>query len=123
MVELNVLGGVLADCCHKPLTGFYRDGTCRSGADDQGSHTVCALVTEEFLHFSKESGNDLSTPRPEYNFPGLVPGDKWCVVAIRWLHAVQSGYACPIILSSTNQKALQQIPLELLMEYANDLNS
>jgi uncharacterized protein len=122
-MELNVLGGLLEDCCHSPLTGFYRDGSCRSGIDDQGSHTVCALVTEEFLHFSKKSGNDLSTPRPEFNFPGLEPGDKWCVVAVRWLHAVEAGYACPIVLSSTNQKALQQIPLELLMEYAQDLNA
>jgi uncharacterized protein (DUF2237 family) len=122
-MELNVLGGMLEDCCHDPLTGYYRDGSCRSGADDQGSHTVCARVNNEFLHFSKQSGNDLSTPRPEYNFPGLKDGDQWCVVAVRWLQAVNAGYACPIVLSSTNQKCLEFIPLELLMQHANDLTS
>ena len=121
MMDLNVLGGTLDACCLDPVTGFYRDGSCSSGPDDLGSHTVCCYLTEGFLAYSKAQGNDLSTPRPEYNFPGLRAGDKWCVCASRWMQAAQDGQACPIILSSTHQKALEIIPLELLMEYAVDL--
>jgi uncharacterized protein len=120
-MELNVLGGELESCCNDPLTGFYRDGFCRTGDFDQGSHTVCAKVTDEFLAFSLKTGNDLITPREVYLFPGLKNGDKWCVCASRWLDAVNAGYGCPIVLSSTHARALDKIPLELLMEYALDL--
>ncbi|MEX1188269.1 MAG: DUF2237 domain-containing protein [Bacteroidia bacterium] len=120
-MELNVLGGKLESCCLDPITGFYRDGFCRTGLFDAGSHTVCAKVTNEFLDFSLKAGNDLITPREEFLFPGLKQGDGWCVCASRWLEAVKAGYGCPIILSSTHAKALDIIPLELLMEYAFDL--
>ncbi len=120
-MELNVLGGVLENCCRDPLTGFYRDGLCRTGSLDQGSHTVCARVTDEFLQFSLKAGNDLISPRNEFQFPGLKNGDRWCVCASRWLEAVIAGFGCPVVLSSTHEKALNIIPLELLMEYALDL--
>ena len=110
-LALNVLGQPLQPCCNDPLTGFYRDGYCHTGPDDLGQHTVCAQVTEAFLQFSKEAGNDLSTPRPEYNFPGLMPGDRWCVCAARWQEALDAGVAAPIILESTHQNALQIIEL------------
>jgi hypothetical protein len=122
-MQFNVLGGILESCCTDPLTGYFRDGFCRTDASDIGSHTVCAIVTSEFLEFSKLAGNDLITPRPEYSFPGLKPGDGWCVCASRWLEALQAGKACPLKLSSTHQNALQIIPLEMLMEYAQDLLS
>jgi uncharacterized protein (DUF2237 family) len=123
MMQLNVLGGELAPCCMDPLTGFYRDGHCHTGEDDQGSHTVCAKVTAVFLDFSKRLGNDLVTPRPEFNFPGLRPGDSWCVCAARWLQAQEFNAACPIILSSTHERALELIPLEILMGNAADLQT
>lgn len=121
MTERNVLGGPLEECGVEPLTGFYRDGCCASGADDMGSHTVCAVVTREFLEHQQSVGNDLSTPRPEYRFPGLRPGDRWCVVAVRWLQAHADGAACPVVLAATNEKALSSVPLEVLRAYAVDV--
>ena len=108
----NVLGEELQDCSHDPLTGFFRDGCCRTRMDDTGRHVVCAKVTKEFLEFSIKVGNDLSTPRPEYNFPGLKPGDKWCVCALRWQEALEAGVAPPIDLHATHEKALEYIDLE-----------
>lgn len=113
----NVLGGELKTCCTNPLTGFYRDGFCKTGADDRGSHTICIVATDEFLAFSKSRGNDLSTPRPEYNFPGLKAGDKWCLVALRWQEAFDAGMAPEVVLEATNQAALQLVRLEDLRQY------
>jgi uncharacterized protein (DUF2237 family) len=120
-MQLNVLGGKLEACCFEPLTGFYRDGFCHTSEYDTGSHTVCARVTDAFLSYSQSVGNDLSTPRPEFQFPGLKDGDKWCVCAARWLQAQEAGFAPPLVLSSTHQRALEVVPLELLMEHAMDL--
>jgi uncharacterized protein (DUF2237 family) len=122
-MQLNVLGGLLESCCADPVTGYFRDGYCRTDASDFGSHTVCAIVTAEFLEFSKQAGNDLITPRPDFSFPGLRPGDGWCVCASRWFEAYQAGKACPLKLSSTHANALRIIPLETLMEHAQDLLS
>ena len=119
--ELNVLGAELEQCGTDPLTGFYRDGCCSSGPEDVGSHTVCAVVTREFLDHQVSVGNDLSTPRPEWQFPGLQPGDRWCVVAVRWLQAYQDGVAAPVVLASTHERALDVIPLRLLEEHAVDV--
>ena len=119
--ELNVLGAELELCGTDPLTGFYRDGCCSSGPEDVGSHTVCAVVTREFLDHQLSVGNDLSTPRPEWQFPGLQPGDRWCVVAVRWLQAYQDGVAAPVVLASTHERALDVIPLRLLEEHAVDV--
>ncbi len=119
--ELNVLGAELEQCGTDPLTGFYRDGCCSSGPEDVGSHTVCAVVTREFLDHQMSVGNDLSTPRPEWQFPGLQPGDRWCVVAVRWLQAYQDGVAAPVVLASTHERALDVIPLRLLEEHAVDV--
>lgn len=119
--ELNVLGEPLQECGTDPLTGFYRDGCCVSGPEDLGSHTVCAVVTAHFLEHQRAVGNDLSTPRPEYRFPGLQPGDRWCVVAVRWLQAHDDGAACPVVLASTNVRALQVIPLDVLQKHAVDV--
>jgi uncharacterized protein (DUF2237 family) len=119
--ELNVLGAELEQCGLDPLTGFYRDGCCSSGPEDVGSHTVCAVVTREFLEHQRSVGNDLSTPRPEWQFPGLQPGDRWCVVAVRWLQAFQDGVAAPVVLASTHERALDVIPLRLLREHAVDV--
>jgi uncharacterized protein (DUF2237 family) len=119
--ELNVLGAELQQCGLDPLTGFYRDGCCSSGPEDVGSHTVCAVVTREFLEHQMTVGNDLSTPRPEWQFPGLQPGDRWCVVAVRWLQAYQDGVAAPVVLASTHERALDVIPLRLLREHAVDV--
>jgi hypothetical protein len=119
--ELNVLGAELEQCGTDPLTGFYRDGCCSSGPEDVGSHTVCAVVTREFLDHQLSVGNDLSTPRPEWQFPGLQPGDRWCVVAVRWLQAYQDGVAAPVVLASTHERALDVIPLRLLEEHAVDV--
>ena len=113
----NVLGGELKTCCTNPLTGFYRDGFCKTGADDRGSHTICIVATDEFLAFSKSRGNDLSTPRPEYNFPGLKGGDRWCLVALRWQEALDAGMAPEVVLEATNEAALQFVRLEDLREY------
>jgi uncharacterized protein (DUF2237 family) len=119
--ERNVLGGPLEPCGLEPLTGFHRDGACTSGPEDPGSHTVCAVVSAEFLAFQREVGNDLSTPRPEFGFPGLRPGDRWCVVALRWLQAYQAGAAAGVVLASTNARALELVPLEALRQHAVDV--
>ena len=119
--ELNVLGGPLEPCGTDPMTGFYRTGDCACGPEDIGLHAVCAVVTEEFLAHQLSVGNDLSTPLPAYGFPGLSPGDRWCVVAVRWLQAYHDGAAAPIVLASTNQRALEVISLSVLREYAVDV--
>ena len=119
--ERNVLGGPLEECGSDPMTGFYRDGCCSSGADDLGSHTVCAVVSGPFLEQQARVGNDLSTPRLEYQFPGLRPGDRWCVVAARWLQAHDEGVAPGVVLASTNVRALTIVPLEVLQKYAVDV--
>jgi uncharacterized protein len=121
--ELNVFGQPLEPCGIDPVTGFYRDGCCSSGPDDVGSHTICAVVTREFLGHQSAVGNDLSTPRPEWSFPGLTPGDRWCVVAVRWLQAHLDGVAPPVVLASTNARALDVVPLEVLQQYAADVPS
>ena len=107
----NVLGGELQSCCTSPMTGFYRDGFCRTGIDDQGLHTVCIVATAEFLEYSRSVGNDLSTPMPQYSFPGLIPGDKWCLVAMRYAQALQDGMAPKVILEATHEAALQFVSL------------
>ncbi len=113
----NVLGKELKTCCLSPMTGFYRDGCCHTGEEDFGQHLVCAKLTQEFLLFSQDRGNDLITPKPQYQFPGLKPGDKWCVCLSRWLEALKAGYACPIDLEATHEKTLEYIPLAILEEY------
>ncbi len=118
---LNVLGTPLQLCCSSPLTGFYRTGYCETGPLDTGVHTVCAQVTGEFLQFSKQRGNDLTTPAPQYQFPGLKPGDRWCLCASRWEEARRSGMAPPVILAATHQKTLEIIPLAVLQEYSLSL--
>jgi uncharacterized protein (DUF2237 family) len=119
--DRNVLGGELEECGSDPVTGFFRDGCCTSGPEDVGSHTVCAVVTADFLPHQIEVGNHLGTPRPEYGFPGLHPGDRWCVVALRWLQAYQAGAAAPVVLASTHERALDVVPLEALREHAVDV--
>jgi uncharacterized protein (DUF2237 family) len=114
----NVYGEALRPCSTDPMTGFYRDGCCNTGPADGGSHTVCARVTEEFLALSKYLGNDLSTPRPEYGFPGLRPGDRWCLCSARFLQAHQEGSAPPVDLAATHEKALEVVPMEVLEQYA-----
>jgi hypothetical protein len=121
MTERNVLGGELEECGADPLTGFYRDGCCTSGPEDLGSHTVCAVMTGDFLDFQRQVGNDLVTARPEYGFPGLSPGDRWCVVAVRWLQAYQAGVAAPVVLAATNARAMEVVPLAALQEHAVDV--
>jgi uncharacterized protein (DUF2237 family) len=116
----NVLGGPLAPCCEDPVTGFFRDGYCHTGPQDAGSHTVCARVTADFLAFSRRRGNDLSTPRPEYEFPGLKPGDRWCVCAARWREAEEAGVAPPVVLAATHEKALAVVALDALLRHAVD---
>jgi uncharacterized protein (DUF2237 family) len=117
----NVLGDDLAPCGTDPLTGFYRDGCCSTGPDDRGSHTICAVVTAEFLAHQEGIGNDLSTPMPEYRFPGLVPGDRWCVTAVNWLRAYGDGAAAYVVLASTHERALDIVPLDALKEHAVDV--
>lgn len=119
--DLNVLGGPLAPCGSDPLTGFFRDGCCRTGPEDLGSHTVCAVVTAEFLEHQQRIGNDLITAVPEYRFPGLVPGDRWCVTAANWLRAHLDGAAAYVVLASTHRRALEIIPLDVLREHAVDV--
>lgn len=121
MTDRNVLGGDLEPCGIDPVTGFFRDGDCTTGPQDLGSHTVCAVVTAEFLEHQRGIGNDLSTPMPEYMFPGLVPGDRWCVTAHNWLIAHDDGVAAPVVLASTNQRALEIVPLSFLEEHAVDV--
>ncbi|HWP91986.1 MAG TPA: DUF2237 domain-containing protein [Thermodesulfobacteriota bacterium] len=119
--EKNVFGGKLETCCTSPMTGFYRDGCCRTGPQDLGLHVICAEVTEEFLQFSKARGNDLSTPNPEYDFPGLKSGDRWCLCALRWKEALDAGVAPPVILAATHESALEVVSLEDLKKHAIDL--
>ena len=121
MSERNVLGGELDACGIDPVTGWYRDGSCKTGPDDVGSHTVCAVVTHEFLIHQQGIGNDLATPMPQYRFPGLVPGDRWCVTARNWLSAHVDGVAAPVVLSATHERALEMIPLAVLKEHAVDV--
>lgn len=121
MSERNVLGGDLDGCSVDPLTGWFRDGSCRTGPDDRGSHTICAVVTDAFLAHQRAIGNDLGTPRPEFNFPGLSPGDRWCVTAPNWLRAHRDGAAAPVVLAATNVTVLDIVPLEVLRAYAVDV--
>jgi uncharacterized protein len=121
--ERNVLGGPLESCSTDPMTGWMRDGCCATGPDDQGSHTICAVVTGEFLDHQRAIGNDLSTPMPQYRFPGLVPGDRWCVTARNWLRAFNDGVAAPVVLASTNEKVLAIVPLAALRANAVDVPS
>ena len=114
----NVLGGNLELCGKEPMTGYFRNGFCDTCDEDFGVHTVCCKVTKEFLEFSQAAGNDLSTPVPEYGFPGLQPGDQWCVCAARWLQAYRAGFACRVVLESTHEKTLEIVDLELLKEFA-----
>ena len=121
MTERNVVGGELEPCGTDPVTGFYRDGCCSTGPEDLGSHTICAVVTAEFLEHQRGIGNDLSTPRPEYRFPGLVPGDRWCVTALNWARAYNDGVAAPVVLAASHQAVLRLIPLEALQRHAVDV--
>jgi len=114
--DRNVVGGALLECSAEPLTGFFRDGCCATGPEDIGSHTVCTIVTERFLTFSRRAGNDLSTP--QFGFPGLRPGDRWCVCAARWLEAHQAGCAPPVVLAATHERALELIEIDTLLAYA-----
>ena len=118
--ERNVLGGELEPCSRDPLTGFFRDGCCNTGVEDVGLHIVCARVTRAFLDFARTQGNDLVTPRPEFAFPGLAPGDRWCVCAGTWRQAYEAGVAPPVVLAATHEEALAVIPLEILKSVAID---
>jgi hypothetical protein len=119
--DRNVLGGDLEPCGVDPLTGFYRDGCCHTGVEDRGSHTICAVVTAEFLEHQQSIGNDLSTPVPQYGFPGLEPGDRWCVTAANWLRAHNDGAASFVVLAATHAGALDIVPLAALREHAVDV--
>ena len=121
MADWNVLGTELEPCGADPLTGFYRDGDCRTGPEDLGSHTVCAVVTAEFLDHQRGIGNDLITPMPMYHFPGLTPGDRWCVTAANWLRAHDAGVGAPVVLASTHERALEIVPLADLQEHGVDV--
>lgn len=123
MTELNVLGEELEGCSTDPLTGFYRDGSCQTGPEDIGLHTVCAVVTSEFLEHQRRIGNDLTTPMPQFMFPGLRPGDRWCVTARNWLRAHDDGMAAPLVLASTHEATLEVISLDVLQQYAVDVPS
>jgi len=116
----NVLGGELQTCSANPLTGFYRDGCCRTGPEDSGLHTVCTVMTEEFLEFSQSRGNDLSTPHPEFGFPGLLPGDRWCLCALRWVESLEAGCAPRLVLAATHGSMLEFATLEVLKAHAAD---
>jgi uncharacterized protein (DUF2237 family) len=118
MESLNVFGEKLLTCSTNPMTGFYRDGCCQTGEEDRGTHTVCALLTNEFLEFSKSRGNDLITPIPAYGFPGLKEGDHWCLCALRWMEAYKAGVAPRIKLEATNEATLEIIPLSILIQFA-----
>jgi uncharacterized protein len=115
---LNVLGGPLEACGYDPVTGFWRDGSCRTGGQDLGVHAVCAVMTDEFLSYSSSVGNDLSTPHPEFGFPGLRPGDRWCLCADRWQQALEAGFAPPVVLEATHALALEFSSLDDLRSYA-----
>jgi uncharacterized protein (DUF2237 family) len=116
--DTNVVGGSLLSCSTDPPTGFFRDGCCATGPEDLGSHTVCTVLTAEFLEFSARAGNDLSTPRPQWGFPGLSPGDRWCVCAGRWLEAYHAGCAPAVVLGATHARALDVVPIEALLAHA-----
>jgi hypothetical protein len=120
--QRNVLGGLLGSCSEKPMTGFFRDGCCNTGDEDFGSHTVCVLLTDDFLEFSKMRGNDLSAPRPEFGFPGLTAGDRWCLCAARWREALHAGKAPRVVLNSTNEACLLIVSLDDLKQHAIDIN-
>ena len=121
--ELNVLGGELEPCGTEPMTGFFRDGCCRTGPQDLGSHTICAVATAEFLDHQRSIGNDLSSPLLEYGFPGLVPGDRWCVTALNWARAFSDGVGAPVVLASTRESGLALVPLPVLQQHAVDVPS
>jgi uncharacterized protein len=121
VADRNVLGGPLEPCGTDPLTGFYRDGCCSTGEEDHGRHTICAVVTAEFLEHQRSIGNDLSTPMPQYRFPGLTPGDRWCVTAANWLKAQNDGYAAPVVLAATHERTLDVVALEILRQHAIDV--
>jgi uncharacterized protein len=121
--NINVLGGELEPCGNDPVTGFFRDSCCSTGSEDLGSHTVCAVMTAPFLEHQRAIGNDLITPMPAYQFPGLEPGDRWCVVAVRWFEAYEAGVAAPVVLAATHARALDVIPLQALREHAVDVPS
>ncbi len=118
--QLNVLGGPLLACSYSPLTGFFRTGCCETSPEDLGRHVICVKVTEAFLAFSRSRGNDLSTPRPEYRFAGLTPGDRWCLCALRWREAYEAGVAPPVVLAATHSAALEVVSLDMLRMYALD---
>ena len=120
-VERNVLGDELEPCGTDPMTGFFRDGCCSTGPEDLGRHTICAVMTSEFLEHQRSIGNDLSTPIPAYRFPGLVPGDRWCVTALNWLRAHQDGVAAPVVLASTHERTLEVVPLDVLEQHTIDV--
>ena len=115
--QLNVLGEVLTPCSMDPLTGYFRNGCCQTDASDRGSHVVCAVMTSQFLEFSYQQGNDLITPRPEFQFPGLKPGDRWYLCALRWVEAVRAGVVAPVVLESTHEKILDHVSLETLVHH------
>jgi uncharacterized protein (DUF2237 family) len=121
-VQRNVLGGPLGACSDRPVTGFFRDGCCNTSDEDIGMHTVCVVMTDEFLAFSQMRGNDLSTPHPEFGFPGLKAGDRWCLCAARWREALEAGAAPRVVLNATNETTLEIVSLEMLKRYAVDLN-
>jgi uncharacterized protein (DUF2237 family) len=121
VTDRNVLGEELEPCGTDPMTGFFRDGCCTVGPQDVGSHTICAVVTSEFLDHQRSIGNDLTTPRPDHDFPGLVPGDRWCVTTMNWARAHRDGAAAPVVLASTHEVVLTMVPLEVLREHAVDV--
>ena len=118
-IDANIFGTPLQPCCYQPLTGYYRDGFCKTGAEDIGTHVVCAIMTEAFLQFTKSRGNDLITPIPYYRFPGLKAGDKWCLCVSRWKEAYVEGLAPPVVLEATHEKALRYVSMEMLLEHAH----
>ena len=122
MKQINIFDEVIEECCSNPITGYFRDGFCHTDELDRGLHVVCAQITDEFLDFSKSRGNDLSTPRPEFNFPGLTEGDAWCLCSMRWLEAYQHASAPKLYLRRTHQEALSVIDLDILQNFALDLN-
>jgi uncharacterized protein (DUF2237 family) len=121
VTERNVLGGELEPCGADPMTGFFRDGCCSTGPEDRGSHTICAVVTAEFLEHQRSIGNDLTTAVPEFRFPGLRPGERWCVTALNWARAYADGAAAPVVLAATNEAVLRLVPLAALEELAVDV--